>query len=67
MKKFKFVNSEGNEEPLINQDTYSYNGWLVSDKFYKRLLAFLGYNIALGMLYIIIVYSAAFIFNLIRN
>lgn len=28
-----------------NKDTYSYRGWLVSDKFYKRMLAIWGYTV----------------------
>lgn len=27
-------------------DTYSYRGWLVSDKLWKRLFAFAGYSVA---------------------
>ncbi len=26
-------------------DTYSYRGWLISDKFHKRILAVFGYSI----------------------
>ena len=26
-------------------DTYSYKGWLISDKFYKRFLAIMGYGV----------------------
>jgi hypothetical protein len=26
-------------------DTYSYHGWLVSDRFYKRVISFTGYTL----------------------
>ena len=32
------------KEQVYREDTYSYRGWLVSDKFWKRFLAFTGYT-----------------------
>jgi hypothetical protein len=33
-------------------DTYSYKGWLVSDRFYRRALAVTGYHLAtVGFIY----------------
>jgi hypothetical protein len=30
-------------------DTYSYKGWLISDKFHRRALAVFGYSMVVGL------------------
>ena len=43
------------KEYVRREDTYTYRGWLVSDKFMKRFLAFVGYTflalMVLGFIY----------------
>lgn len=38
----------------MKEDTYSYKGWLVSDKFIKRVSAITGY-VAMGLLFLSII------------
>jgi hypothetical protein len=45
----------------ITDDTYSYQGWLVSDKFWKRSFACFGYTQLAGLLIILPVYLAIFV------
>ena len=50
------------------EDTYSYNGWLNSDKFLKRAFAIYGYAMVAGLiiaipLYIIILLIMVIIFS----
>jgi hypothetical protein len=43
------------------EDTYSYKGWIISDSFFKRMLAIMGYNMVGGLL----IYAVFFILLLI--
>jgi hypothetical protein len=36
--------------PRQTGETYSYKGWLISDSFFKRAFAVLGYNIVAGLI-----------------
>jgi len=43
------------------EDTYSYRGWLVSDKFLKRAFACLGYQTVAGLIIVIPFYIIVFL------
>ena len=45
-------------------DTYNYKGWLTSDKFYKRMLAVWGYQVAFSFWVFIIFFVVGFIAGL---
>jgi len=40
-----------------SKDTYNYKGWLVSDYFFKRLLAFTGYTIIISLIWGLFMFS----------
>jgi ABC-type lipoprotein release transport system permease subunit len=42
----------------FNKDTYSYRGWIVSDKFYKRAIAIWLYSLVAQMLFAFILVIA---------
>lgn len=50
--------------PKKTNDTYSYQGWLISDYFHRRALAVLGYSMVLqlwiGIGIIVVVFIASF-------
>ena len=50
---------------LRKSDTFMYKGWLISDKFYKRIIAFSVYTIVsiilIQFLYIVVLYTIAYI------
>jgi hypothetical protein len=47
------------------EDTYSYKGWLISDKFIKRCFAVLGHYMVAGLLiYAVIIVFGLFLFLL---
>ena len=43
------------EQEKIKGDTYSYKGWLNSDKFLKRAFAVYGYSIVAGLVISLII------------
>lgn len=47
-----------------NVDTYSYRGWFVSDRFYKRFLAFFGYTV-LSLVLLVIIYVGVLVLSFI--
>jgi|GEM_PF-3196835 len=50
---------------LQKSDTFTHKGWLISDKFYKRIIAFSLYLlvsiILIQFLYIVVLYTIAYI------
>lgn len=55
-----------------NSDTYSYKGWLISDSFWKRAIAVVGYSfvgqlvlsLVIGILIALFMVIAVFIFGM---
>ncbi|MBS3097776.1 hypothetical protein J4209_03175 [Candidatus Woesearchaeota archaeon] len=48
-------------------DTYSYKGWLNSDKFLKRAFAIYGYTMVAGLIIMVPFYALMFIIILIAS
>ena len=44
------------------EDTYSYNGWLNSDKFLKRAFAIYGHSVVAGLIIVVPIYLLMFLF-----
>ena len=65
-KAYKRINSKksmANKES--KEDTYSYKGWLNSDRFLKRAFACLGYQMVAGLIIAIPFYAIMFILFII--
>ena len=60
------ANSKGKRGKSEDVDTYSYRGWLLSDKFHKRAFAVLGHNMAaVAAVYAAILVVAIFVLAII--
>ena len=50
-----------------DDDTFSYRGWLISDKFHRRLLALMGYQLIITIFfsvgYVVLLLILAFLFS----
>lgn len=56
------------QKPVVTGDTYSYRGWLVSDKFLKRAFAIMGHYLVASLivfvpLYLIMLWVIFYIFG----
>lgn len=49
-------------ENEVVKDTFSYKGWLISDRFYKRVLANVGYHFV-GLIFFYIAFLGLIIFS----
>ncbi|NCS71647.1 MAG: hypothetical protein GW775_00040 [Candidatus Magasanikbacteria bacterium] len=58
-KEHSVIEKSNSGSSSKKEDTYSYKGWIISDNFFKRMLAFLGYNLV-GTLFIYGVLIALF-------
>lgn len=47
-----------------DDDTYSYKGWLLSDKWYRRAIAVYGYAFIGGFIAVFIIYVIAIILGI---